>query len=296
MNEQDYHDLVPAYVLDTLDSDEAAALEARIDQDAHLRDTVQQYRTLVGELALAVPPVEPEAVPSVAPVASTAPSVVARRGRLLRLVAPLTAAAALVVALVTGLQLRDAREQLQLAQAERVQLDQDLEQARRELTALQQQQEALNASLQTARSEKEQLASELLRAQQTATALEGQVMVAERLTSFLAAPDIASRDLRGTPDATRARGTMYMRPGQRDAVVLVSGLPPLPNGQSYQFWLAEGQVQFNAGALAIDAEGTGRLVLRAPIEVNRFSQVMVTLEAQQPARTPSDTTVLFGNL
>jgi uncharacterized coiled-coil protein SlyX len=118
----------------------------------------------------------------------------------------------------------------------------------------------------------------------------------EYVLTFVTAPGVATRELAAAQANIGAQGEMYMYPGQRDAVVLFRGLPPLQPGQVYQFWLADGQNQVPGGIVEVSEGGVARLLVEAPREVNAFSQVMVTIERGGGSTVPSTDVVLEGSL
>lgn len=318
MNSQDYHDLVAAYTLGALEPDEQAVLEAQIAADADLQAEVESYKAIVAELALASQPVAPPPLLKsrlLARVAgdsssSTQPEPV---GPQLSARAPLAlparrrwpwaqlAAAIIAMLLIGGLGVGwlNAVGQLEASRSEQNQLVGQLRDAQRNVEQLRQNQEQLQTQLDAALRNQEQLVADLNQSRAQVTQLRQQVATEERLVAFLGNANLAVRGLTATSEAPDASGAMYMQPGVRDAVVFVSGLPPLPQGQTYQFWLAQNAnpVQFNAGVIQRADDGTARLVLQAPLPVDRFQQVMITVEqSEQRTFFPSDTTVLFGAL
>jgi anti-sigma factor RsiW len=304
MNDHDARELIPAYTLGALDAEEAALLEAYLAANPALRDEVEALRATVRELSFAAPAVRPPealkerllarvqapaAEPLVFPTTRTRPG---------RPWLPLAAAlaAALVIAILSA-NLFGVSNQLRAATAQNQSLTQQLADAQANADELRRARDQLVADLEAARRNQEQLVSDLSQARAQIGQLQRRIDTDERVVTFLSGPDLASRNLRGTGEAPAAAGTMFMRPGDRDAVVLVSGLPPLESGQSYQFWLASGPLQYNAGVLTLADDGSAYLLVRAPVEVNRFGQVMVTVEqAAEPVRQPAETTVLEGSL
>ena len=89
-----------------------------------------------------------------------------------------------------------------------------------------------------------------------------------------------------------------MEPGNPTAVLVVSGLQPLPADRTYQFWLArDGQEPIPSDTFAVSADGSARIVITAEAQVNDFKQVMVTIEPAAGSSHPSDgAVVLAGNL
>lgn len=120
MDREEFLDLIPAYALDALDSDERAAFEARLADDAEARRLLAEYRQVGDLLALAVPAVPaPEGLgddlrarlkvrqrPAPAQTAPVTPPPAARPARRARwtIALPLAAGLLLVVGLLAVLQ------------------------------------------------------------------------------------------------------------------------------------------------------------------------------------------------
>jgi anti-sigma-K factor RskA len=164
------------------------------------------------------------------------------------------------------------------------------------LAETQQRQEALAIQLDQGRRQLDEVSAQLVVSQEQIGQVHAQIAQEEYVVSFVSAPGVATRELAPAQFQARARGEMYMYPGESSAVVLFSGLPDLAPGQVYQFWLADGDTQVGAGTFIVDQSGIARLVIRAPREVNAFSQVMLTIEPAGGSTAPSDTVVLTGSL
>ena len=141
------------------------------------------------------------------------------------------------------------------------------------------------------------LAQQLDTTRETNNYLVGQMDTADEAIQFLVAPSTTSRALSGTASAPGASGIMYMQPGNQVAIVIVDGLQPLPEGNTYQFWLARvGEPPIPSDTFEVDADGHAQLVIQAVDEVNAFQQVMVTIEPSAGANPTPSTSVLEGNL
>jgi anti-sigma-K factor RskA len=164
------------------------------------------------------------------------------------------------------------------------------------LAETQQRQEALAVQLDQGRLQLDEVRTQLVASQEQIGQVHAQIAQEEYVVSFVSAPGVATRALAPAQFQARARGEMYMYPGESSAVVLFSGLPDLAPGEVYQFWLADGDSQVGAGTFVVDQSGIARLLIRAPREVNAFSEVMLTIEPAGGSSTPSDAVVLTGSL
>jgi hypothetical protein len=118
----------------------------------------------------------------------------------------------------------------------------------------------------------------------------------QQMLAFIGAPGTIARALRATPPAPDAVGTMYMRPGHNQAIMIVAGLRQPEDGSVYQCWFATPQAQVRAGTLSVGQDGSASLFLNAPGPVNSYTQFMVTIERDGGGQTPSDQIVLSGSL
>jgi anti-sigma-K factor RskA len=94
----------------------------------------------------------------------------------------------------------------------------------------------------------------------------------------------------------KASARCLARPGDNQAMMFVSGLPPLPAQQSYQLWLANDQEQAPLAVFNTQLDGTApvRIVPNAPLD--RYTEIMVTVENAGGGQTPSKQIVLDGQL
>jgi hypothetical protein len=80
--------------------------------------------------------------------------------------------------------------------------------------------------------------------------------------------------------------------------LVVSGLPQLPVGRTYQLWLGSIDLgtRVSAGLLAVDSQGGGTLRVAPPRATWSPDIFGVTMERQGGGREPSDDLVLVGEL
>lgn len=309
-DDQHTHDLLAAYALGVLDADEVAHVEAYLAETEGSQAELAALRAVVARLPYAAQPVEPPArvrrqlfariaagradelelqpelpaetedeVPDEPRASRSRPSRMADARRFLL---PLVAAAMLLLFIGMGtlLYIQQTR-MLALAQSNQ-ELAISVVEMRQVLAETEATQAALAADLTLARQDLDQLTTLFSTEQQVFT--------------FVTAPGVATRRLLPADVLTDADGAMYMRPGQRQAVVLFRGLTPLEPGQVYQFWLADGEIQVAAGTVTVDPDGLARLLVEAPDAVNLFNEVMLTVESNPDSREPTGEVVLEGSL
>lgn len=118
----------------------------------------------------------------------------------------------------------------------------------------------------------------------------------QQLIAFISAPGTIAQALQATPPASDAVGTMYMRPGHNQAILIVASLRQPAAGRIYQCWFATPQAQVPVGTFSVGQDGAANLFLNTPSPVNSYSQFMVTIERDGGSQTPSDQIVLSASL
>ncbi len=118
----------------------------------------------------------------------------------------------------------------------------------------------------------------------------------QRVTSVLQAADTQTRLLSGTNSAPEAFGRVYVDPETGEGMLMVRGLPPLPQGRSYQLWVvgSDGQRQ-SAGVLTwTDRQGNGYTLIQCPDKLARWQSFGVTQEPAGGSPGPTGSRVLGG--
>ncbi len=136
--------------------------------------------------------------------------------------------------------------------------------------------------------------SQLAQSQQALDGLRNQVAADKQMASFISAPQTVVRQLAGS-DA-RARAAMYMQPANRHAMLVISGMPALAPGKTYQFWLAKPGVEVPANVFEVDQNGMAMLTIEAPAPIDQYTQAMITVEPSGGSAQPSTEIVLSGDL
>lgn len=300
-------DLLAAYALGALDADEVLRVEAHLAGSTESRAELQAFRDVVAQLPYAAQPVEPpatvrrqlfariaaEQTPPARPLDPPPARRSAPRGRWM-----LPAAVALLLLLTFGLggMVLSLQGNVSRLARNNDELASSLAETRQQLAATQAQQQALATELAASRRELGTVETQLAVNQRDLATLNRQIMSEQQIFTFITAPGVATRQLAARGPIDEAGGEMYMRPGQREAVILFRGLPQLEPGRVYQFWLANGDTQIAAGTVIADADGLARLVIEAPQEVNAFRQVMLTVEPAEGSSLPTGEVVLEGSL
>lgn len=87
----------------------------------------------------------------------------------------------------------------------------------------------------------------------------------------------------------------YMKTGENDAMLVVWGLPRLEEGKVYKIWVAREDQQQPLTAFA-EAESTHMISISPPEPMDRYQNIMITVEDDPAVTQPSEETVLLGDL
>ncbi|HEU5103275.1 MAG TPA: anti-sigma factor [Roseiflexaceae bacterium] len=290
-------DSLPAFVLGTLDVDEALLVNAHVMRCSACRAEVESFQEVLIGLPYVATPREPPAhvkqqllarIAATAQPASPRPRVAAPRWM------QLVTGAALALSLAFGAMLYDTNSRLgaiggTLAESQRsiAAMTNQLEQNQQALVRLDGQRAEVQKNL-------DDMSRQYQQAQATLADMQAQLAQDRQITVFISAPQTVHRVLDGADQ--RAHATMYMQPNNRQAVLVVEGMPHAEPGKVYQFWLAKPGVQVPSETFNVSDDGLAVVRITAPTPVNQYDQVMVTVEQANGASLPSDQVVLSGSL
>lgn len=85
-----------------------------------------------------------------------------------------------------------------------------------------------------------------------------------------------------------AYGTLYVDATDRDALLVVTQIPPTPAGKVYQVWLRQGEDRTSAGVFTVDPSGRAVLRLQAPRPITEYQAMGIT-EEPGPHGSPGPT-------
>jgi anti-sigma-K factor RskA len=102
--------------------------------------------------------------------------------------------------------------------------------------------------------------------------------------------------LKGVALAPEALGTLVLASDKTDAVLVVDGLPPLPEGKVYQLWLIHDGARDSGGLFSVDGDGRGTLIVRAPRLMGNYQAVGVTVEPMEGSPAPTSPQMIGGKL
>ena len=109
-------------------------------------------------------------------------------------------------------------------------------------------------------------------------------------------PHAAIWNLSGTPEAPNARAALLGSPEADTAVLVVSGLTPLPPERDYQLWfLREGQ-PVGSAVFDVHQSGEGQLVVRAPRQLGHYDLAAITPEPAGGSAGPTGPIMIAGQI
>jgi len=287
-------DSIPAFVLGTLDTDEALLVNAHVIACPGCRAEAEAFQGVLSTLPYAAAPRQPPAhvkqqllarIAAAAPVErTTTPSRASARTTPRWMQA--ATGGALILSLAFGMMFYDTNNRFamlgsELAQSKHsiVAMNQQMIQSQQTLAQLSQQ----HTHDQTAIA---QIDQQHAQDAQAIEQMQAQVARAQRVTMFISAPQTLARLLEGADQ--RAHATMYMQPNNAQAVLVVAGMPRAAPGTIYQFWLAKPGLQVPSETFDVADDGLAVVQINAPAPVNQFDQVMITIEQSGGATLPSD--------
>lgn len=122
-----------------------------------------------------------------------------------------------------------------------------------------------------------------------------QLSAASQETAWIRDPRAAVALLRRPEATSAARAWLLFNPGTKQALLRVSGLPPLPPGKTYALWAFAGDRPLPAGTLDVKSDAAAVLTLQGQeafaAEPTRFA---VTVEAAGGVPAPAGEVVLAG--
>ena len=149
------------------------------------------------------------------------------------------------------------------------------------------------------RNKVDQLAAQISTSQQQVSLLESEKSQFQQINQQLQAQLDADRKqfafysqaeqvvtLTGTKDAPTARAEMYFNAGQ--AQLVLHGLPPLPDTQTYQLWyIPANAAPVPADLLTVVPEQNNAIALAVPLEQRNFVAIGITIEPAGGSLVPT---------
>ena len=295
-------DSIPAFVLGTLDTDEALLVSAHVTACPGCRTEAEAFQAVLSALPYAAAPRQPPPhvkqqllarIATVTPAARVPPPSHPPAHATPRWMQAATGGA-LVLSLAFGMMLYDTNSRVAVIGSELAKSKQSIV----EMSARGAQDQQALARLHQQHTHDQtaiaQINGQHAQDAQVMAQMQTQIAQDQQVTMFISAPQTLPRLLEGAD--RRAHATMYMQPNNSQAVLVIEGMPRAAPGKIYQFWLAKPGIQVPSVTFDVTDEGLAVLQINAPAPVNQFDQVMVTIEQAGGATVPSDEIVLSGAL
>jgi anti-sigma-K factor RskA len=107
--------------------------------------------------------------------------------------------------------------------------------------------------------------------------------------------DVITVSLKGTEAQPRAQGQLIANPNDQSAVLVISGLPPLEPGRTYQVWLI-GNAPVSAGLLTVDENGQSVLIVTSEETIGSFNSLGISIEPEGGSQQPTGEIVVLSDL
>jgi hypothetical protein len=122
-----------------------------------------------------------------------------------------------------------------------------------------------------------------------------QLSAASLENAWMKDPRAAVALLKGPEGSSAARAWLLFNPGTKQALLRVSGLPPLPDGKSYALWAFAGNQPLPAGTLDVKSDAAAVLTLpRQEAFAAEPARFAVSVEAKGVVPAPAGEVVLAG--
>lgn len=114
--------------------------------------------------------------------------------------------------------------------------------------------------------------------------------------SLPSSSDVITVSLKGTDVQPRAQGELIVDPASQSAVLVITGLPPLEAGRTYQVWLINGGTPVSAGLLTIDEHGRGMVIVTSDKSIGSFNALGISIEPEGGSEQPTGDIVVLSEL
>lgn len=158
-----------------------------------------------------------------------------------------------------------------------------------QLAALVDERDVLAASLAALESSNAEMLAE-------AAEIEDRLAESERVVSLFDSPNSQLYEVGGTELEPDAAGQVIIDPESDVAILSVSNLPPLAEGEVYQVLLIRGSEHDTAETFEVDSSGEDFIVIHAPFPFSTFDTLGVSIEPSGGSFQRTGEIVLLGTL
>ncbi len=118
----------------------------------------------------------------------------------------------------------------------------------------------------------------------------------QAIMRLLRSPHPAIWELPGTPEAPNARAHLLGSPEDDMAVLIVSGLEPLPPERDYQLWFLREGKPVGSAVFDVQANGENQMLVRAPRQLGHYDLAAITPEPAGGSPGPTGPIIIAGQL
>lgn len=131
--------------------------------------------------------------------------------------------------------------------------------------------------------------------QQELATLQAQTQELQPVINVLRQPGARLVTITAQDNPTQVQGYLLLRPDTREAFVTTASLAPLPQGQTYQFWLISGDQLESGGIFGLNQQGVGTLKIEAQRPLGQYQAIGISVEPAGGSAQPTQV-VLINNL
>jgi len=118
----------------------------------------------------------------------------------------------------------------------------------------------------------------------------------EEMMDYVKNPDVSVINLAGTMSELGSSGRLFWDTDTNDALLLVSNVPELVPGKTYQFWVQEDGEYHSMGTFTVNQNGENMMEINCMPEEKGRIEFAVTLEPEGGMPEPTGATYLVGSL
>ena len=113
---------------------------------------------------------------------------------------------------------------------------------------------------------------------------------------FVMNPNVETVKLAGTMSELKSSGKLLWDNESTDALLLVSNIPPLEEGMTYQVWCLEDGTPVSLGTFKVNKNGEKMMEIKSMPRPSKEMEVLITLEPEGGMPHPTGATYLVGSL
>jgi len=140
------------------------------------------------------------------------------------------------------------------------------------------------------------LRNELSTQEQNLKNLQANLGKESEVMNFVMNPDVETVKLAGTMSELSSSGKLLWDKESTDAILLVSNIPTLEEGMTYQVWCLEDGKPVSLGTFKVNKNGEKMMEIKSMPKPSKEMEVLITLEPEGGMPHPTGATYLVGSL